>query len=662
VILEEDGGRPDQYKHEYTTTVLHQSLHDNLSVPGPISDSLMRGNLEMWTDNISIKEADAMKSNVDYLEDMGLRPLIGNESTEEEILLRAIDRRGTCTGEKSSKRSTFDLKESVHAYTYEPVVENPFDGTYISQTFGDSGRMIMNSSTHGHVGRDDLGSESKRRKAYELEKGIEETMSTELGGGAKCEAWGDGSKENLLPANQGVPADMETDTGLTELEAVRMRILYGKHRRTDSQKGEAPSLHSGDSINSTGHCELPVEPPTLNPNASPPTDSYLAKSKGVKVDGEETENAVCVLGLERIHNGIEGYIREVECAQEGSGACGPDNDAWKDTARFWDGNRQKWEPLNEASDEDRATEDQDNAKWYVGGCGQQMGVNGGFYNDSSYVEDRIPAYYMYGSAGIEDSDQEDDNPSGQTRWFRPPDVRDSYVKGKLEVHEEGSQSENAIGYFGEDIEQSSHERLQEIEVHSQQEETESTCSGESGNKGSELSPCVGTRWYKGPELLYGATKYGKGLDMWAVGCIFAELLNGKPLFPGITDIDQLSRIVRVLGAAKESNWPGVSLLPDFDKISFSDERPLLSFQSLIPQASSSAIKFLEKLLVYDPERRLSAEAALRDIYFVEDPLPAQPQDLKVPSFRRDSSASEEWGEWRDPGSPFSDFEILDSAP
>ena len=253
-----------------------------------------------------------------------------------------------------------------------------------------------------------------------------------------------------------------------------------------------------------------------------------------------------------------------------------------------------------------------------------------------------------GDHWIEDSDQEDDNPSGQTRWFRPPDVRDSYVKGKLEVHEEGSQSENAIGYFGEDIEQSSHERLQEIEVHNQQEETKSTCSGESGNKGSELSPCVGTRWYKGPELLYGAT-------IW-------KLLNGKPLFPGITYIDQLSIIVRVLGAAKESNSPGVSLLPNFDKISFSDERPLLSFQSLIPLASSSAIKFLEKLLVYDPKRRLSAEAALRDIYFVEDPLPAQPQDLKVPSFRTDNNASEEWGEWRDPGSPFSDFEILDSAP
>lgn len=236
----------------------------------------------------------------------------------------------------------------------------------------------------------------------------------------------------------------------------------------------------------------------------------------------------------------------------------------------------------------------------------------------------------------------------QTRWYGPPDVRDSYVMGKLEVHDE---SEIYPG-----------QRLHDSEVHSQQEETESTYSGESGNKECNMSPFVGTRWYKAPELLYGANKYGKGLDMWAVGCIFAELLSGKPLFPGIMDIDQLSRIVRVLGAPNEIIWPGVTSLPDFDKISFSDERDLLSLRQLLPQASPSALKFLEKFLVYDPEQRISAQAALQDVYFLEDPVPVFSPEVKLPSFRRDSSASEDWGEWRDPGSPFSDFEILDSAP
>jgi serine/threonine protein kinase len=79
--------------------------------------------------------------------------------------------------------------------------------------------------------------------------------------------------------------------------------------------------------------------------------------------------------------------------------------------------------------------------------------------------------------------------------------------------------------------------------------------------------------------------------------------------------------------------------------------------------SLSSIQFLKKLLVYDPAQRLSAEAALGDSYFTEDPLPsALLKELNVIDSRQNSSASEEWAEWRDPGSPLSDFEILDPAP
>jgi serine/threonine protein kinase len=207
-------------------------------------------------------------------------------------------------------------------------------------------------------------------------------------------------------------------------------------------------------------------------------------------------------------------------------------------------------------------------------------------------------------------------------------------------------------------------RFHETGVHSQQKGIDSTGSSEIGDQNSELSPFVGTLWYKAPELLYGARKYGKALDMWAVGCIFAELLGGKPLFPGITDIDQLSRVVRVLGAPNEKVWPGISQLNDFDKISFHDERAPLPFRKLLPHASPSSLRFLKKFLVYDPAQRLSAEAALGDSYFQEDPLPLPStlKDLPFLTSRRDSSASEDWAEWRDPGSPFSDFEILDSAP
>lgn len=58
---------------------------------------------------------------------------------------------------------------------------------------------------------------------------------------------------------------------------------------------------------------------------------------------------------------------------------------------------------------------------------------------------------------------------------------------------------------------------------------------------------VATRWYRAPELLIGDTKYGRAIDVWAVGCLYAEMMTGQPLFPGESDVDQLYRITKVLG-------------------------------------------------------------------------------------------------------------------
>lgn len=66
---------------------------------------------------------------------------------------------------------------------------------------------------------------------------------------------------------------------------------------------------------------------------------------------------------------------------------------------------------------------------------------------------------------------------------------------------------------------------------------------------------VVTRWYRAPELLYGARMYGTGVDIWAVGCIVAELLLRNPFLPGDSDLNQLSLIFKVLGTPTETNWP-----------------------------------------------------------------------------------------------------------
>lgn len=74
---------------------------------------------------------------------------------------------------------------------------------------------------------------------------------------------------------------------------------------------------------------------------------------------------------------------------------------------------------------------------------------------------------------------------------------------------------------------------------------------------------VVTLWYRAPEILLGTRYYKMAVDVWSIGCIFAEMCNGKPLFPGDSEIDELFRIFRTLGTPDETSWPGVKRLPDF---------------------------------------------------------------------------------------------------
>lgn len=77
---------------------------------------------------------------------------------------------------------------------------------------------------------------------------------------------------------------------------------------------------------------------------------------------------------------------------------------------------------------------------------------------------------------------------------------------------------------------------------------------------------IATRWYKAPEVLLGSRSYDHSVDIWAVGCIFAELIDGSPFFPGNNDIEQLFKIIKVLGTPTTATWPGIDTLPDFNKV------------------------------------------------------------------------------------------------
>ena len=138
------------------------------------------------------------------------------------------------------------------------------------------------------------------------------------------------------------------------------------------------------------------------------------------------------------------------------------------------------------------------------------------------------------------------------------------------------------------------------------------------------------RWYRAPELLLGSKVYGPGVDMWAVGCIFAELMLRKPYFPGSSDIDQLGRIYQGLGTPTEENWPGHKTLPDYVEFSPCPCPPL---RQLFVTAPPEALDLLQKLMAFDPNRRLSADDALKHPYFTTQPLATPFPNLPRPTMK-----------------------------
>lgn len=146
----------------------------------------------------------------------------------------------------------------------------------------------------------------------------------------------------------------------------------------------------------------------------------------------------------------------------------------------------------------------------------------------------------------------------------------------------------------------------------------------------QYSHQVATRWYRAPELLYGARVYDQGIDMWAVGCTMAEMINNSPLFPGENDIDQLGTVFRVLGTPNADTWPALSTLPDYNKIQFEDMPPV-PLEDVVCEAPPSAIALLSRTLIYNSKERISAHEALLQPYFFTEPLPAHHSELPVPA-------------------------------
>uniref|UniRef100_A0A4W3JCH5 mitogen-activated protein kinase n=1 Tax=Callorhinchus milii TaxID=7868 RepID=A0A4W3JCH5_CALMI len=160
----------------------------------------------------------------------------------------------------------------------------------------------------------------------------------------------------------------------------------------------------------------------------------------------------------------------------------------------------------------------------------------------------------------------------------------------------------------------------------------------------EMTGYVATRWYRAPEIMLNWMHYNQTVDIWSVGCIMAELLKGKALFPGTDYIDQLKRIMEVVGT------PCSELLK---KISSEHARKYIESLPYLPQrdlkelfigANPLAIDLLEKMLILDTDKRITATDALAHPYFAQyhdpdDEPEAEPYDESV---ENKEQTIEEW--------------------
>lgn len=139
---------------------------------------------------------------------------------------------------------------------------------------------------------------------------------------------------------------------------------------------------------------------------------------------------------------------------------------------------------------------------------------------------------------------------------------------------------------------------------------------------------VVTRWYRCPELLYGARQYSTGVDIWAVGCILAELLLRVPFLPGESDLDQLKRIFETLGTPTVETWPDINLLPDYIEFRVF---PAQSLRDIFTAAPEDLIHLANKLLALYPLHRCTCTEALKMPYFSNKPAPTIGAKLPLPS-------------------------------
>ncbi|TKS88418.1 Mitogen-activated protein kinase 15 [Collichthys lucidus] len=145
---------------------------------------------------------------------------------------------------------------------------------------------------------------------------------------------------------------------------------------------------------------------------------------------------------------------------------------------------------------------------------------------------------------------------------------------------------------------------------------------DSGNPA--LTEYVATRWYRAPEILLGSTRYTKGVDMWSLGCILGEMLLGKALFPGTSTINQIEKIMSAIPHPSPEDVLAIKSEYGSSVIQRMLLKPQVPLEDLLqPSVPPDALDLLRGLLVFNPDKRLTAEEALQHPYVARFHSPAK---------------------------------------
>ncbi|KAG7951526.1 hypothetical protein I3843_12G011100 [Carya illinoinensis] len=162
----------------------------------------------------------------------------------------------------------------------------------------------------------------------------------------------------------------------------------------------------------------------------------------------------------------------------------------------------------------------------------------------------------------------------------------------------------------------------------------------SSGHGQPLTSRVVTLWYRPPELLLGSTEYGASVDLWSVGCVFAELILGKAILQGRTEVEQLHKIFKLCGSPADEYWKKTKLP---HATLFKPQRHYNScLQETFKNLPKTTISLLETLLSIEPYKRGTASSALASEYFTTKPHACDPSSLPVyPPYKEIDTKSRE---------------------